>query len=590
MFLILNKGIVMSKWSLNAKLILIISVLAAGSILISYFGIAGMSGLNEGQKAMLRKEVKADSVTFQMTDQQRLITIATRDIIIARDENVMKDLEAKGMAARKEMLKFLDEYRSLADEKGKVLADEYRKATDKWFIVTDEVIAVAKQNKDDEVRTLLDTKVFEARKVLVDLTDKINAETAKEVEEAIIQSEDSFNKSRNLILIISLFSIVSSLIISYVILNSLSKTIQYIITTLGDNTNLVSSAANQISAASQGLSDATTEQAASLEETSSSIAEMNSMVLKTSDNAGRSTELSNTSHSNANHGKKVVEEMIGAIDGISESNDTIRVQVEESNRQISDIVKVIAEIENKTKVINDIVFQTKLLSFNASVEAARAGEHGKGFAVVAEEVGNLAEMSGKAAKEISDLLDSSIRKVESIVEETKTKVERLMHTSKDRIQNGTKIAQQCGEVLESIVSNVSSVNTMVNEIAEACQEQSQGVQEITKAVSQLDQVTQQNAATSEETASAAEELAHQAIALKNVVQLLTDTIKGHNGEREQAVSSKPSHPETSVSKVIPFKPKKAAPKMKVSSNEGARRVVGASTSVPSPDDSRFENP
>ena len=72
---------------------------------------------------------------------------------------------------------------------------------------------------------------------------------------------------------------------------------------------------------------------------------------------------------------------------------------------------LISEIGNKTKVINDIVFQTKLLSFNASVEAARAGEHGKGFSVVAEEVGNLAHMSGNSAKEITQLLESSINRV-----------------------------------------------------------------------------------------------------------------------------------------------------------------------------------
>lgn len=100
--------------------------------------------------------------------------------------------------------------------------------------------------------------------------------------------------------------------------------------------------------------------------------------------------------------------MIHSITEISESNDRIMSQVADGNRKISEIVQVISEIGNKTKVINDIVFQTKLLSFNASVEAARAGEHGKGFAVVAEEVGNLAQMSGNAAKEISDMLNGSV--------------------------------------------------------------------------------------------------------------------------------------------------------------------------------------
>ena len=85
-----------------------------------------------------------------------------------------------------------------------------------------------------------------------------------------------------------------------------------------------------------------------------------------------------------------------------------------NENNVSQIVDLIREIEDKTKVINDIVFQTKLLSFNASVEAARAGEYGKGFSVVAEEVGNLAEMSGHASKEIEGLLSHSISQVENL--------------------------------------------------------------------------------------------------------------------------------------------------------------------------------
>lgn len=76
-----------------------------------------------------------------------------------------------------------------------------------------------------------------------------------------------------------------------------------------------------------------------------------------------------------------------------------------SNKKITEITKVISEVAAKTQVINEIVFKTKLLSFNASVEAARAGDQGRGFSVVAEEVGNLAKMSGDAAKEISNITE-----------------------------------------------------------------------------------------------------------------------------------------------------------------------------------------
>src|SRR5690606_27092464 len=101
---------------------------------------------------------------------------------------------------------------------------------------------------------------------------------------------------------------------------------------------------------------------------------------------------------------------------------------------------------------------------NASVEAARAGEHGKGFAVVAEEVGNLAQMSGNAAKEIGSLLEQSVHKVNEIVNETRTNVDRLMVEGKSTVERGMQVAQQCGSVLDEIVQNVSLVSSMASEI------------------------------------------------------------------------------------------------------------------------------
>src|SRR6202007_2185187 len=117
-------------------------------------------------------------------------------------------------------------------------------------------------------------------------------------------------------------------------------------------------------------------------------------------------------------------------------NDHVMDQIKQSNEKVADIVKVISEIGNKTKVINDIVFQTKLLSFNASVEAARAGEHGRGFAGVCRGVGNLAEMSGKSAKEISSLLEESVSRVETMVAETRQTVAGLMNRSRSIVETG----------------------------------------------------------------------------------------------------------------------------------------------------------
>jgi methyl-accepting chemotaxis protein len=288
--------------------------------------------------------------------------------------------------------------------------------------------------------------------------------------------------------------------------------------------------------------------------------------------------------------------MISSIDEINRSNTDIMTQIESSNQQISDIVKVISEIGNKTKVINDIVFQTKLLSFNASVEAARAGEHGKGFAVVAEEVGNLAQMSGNAAKEISQMLEGSIQKVEGIVNETKSSVEKLVVVGKEKVQTGTTTAKQCGEVLDEIVKSVTEVNQMIGEISTASREQAQGVQEINKAMSQMDQVTQQNAASSQEIAGAAEQLASQAESLRTMVEGLMKTVEGRKGGHVESASSSPSL-HSRPSKVVELK--KFASKSKKASvpEQSLRDVVPAKVfkkavgaeNIPVENDPRFED-
>ena len=250
------------------------------------------------------------------------------------------------------------------------------------------------------------------------------------------------------------------------------------------------------------------------------------MVKKNADNAKLSQDASNTCHEAALNGKKVVDSVIDSIDAIHLSNGDIARQVEANDQHISEIVKLISEIENKTKIINDIVFQTKLLSFNASVEAARAGEHGKGFAVVAEEVGKLAEMSGNAAKEISQMLHGSIEKVEQIVRESKIKVGEQIAIGKGKVENGASTAKESGEVLDGIVKNVDKMNQMVSEISTASHEQAQGIQEINKAIAQMDQVTSQNAGASQHVATTAKQLTSEAESLHALVEALARTVQG----------------------------------------------------------------
>ncbi len=371
-----------------------------------------------------------------------------------------------------------------------------------------------------------------------------------------------------------------------------ANSLESIIERLRGGSQKVAQTAGDVTSASHLLSEASTEQASALQETAASIEEINAMIKKSTDNSRRSQEVADQSAEIARKGKDSVDKMALAINDINVSNEAIMKQISESNQQFSEIARVIAEIGNKTKVINDIVFQTKLLSFNASVEAARAGEHGKGFAVVAEEVGNLAQMSGNAAKEISEMLEGSIKNVESIVEGTKQKVERLIADGRQKVQSGIAIADQCGTVLTEVVTNVEELHTMVAEISTAAQEQSTGVNEITKAMNELDQTTHANATTSQQVSGYASTLSNESSMMDSVVVELTTVVKG-GGTLPSRGEPKTFAPILKSSKVVSIQEAKKSPAPEKTPESAAPPVVKklkkvSSDEVPVSDDPRFK--
>ena len=200
--------------------------------------------------------------------------------------------------------------------------------------------------------------------------------------------------------------------------------------------------------------------------------------------------------------------------------------MKELNTEVEEIVKVISDIENKTKIINEIVFQTKLLSFNASVEAARAGEHGKGFAVVAEEVGNLAQMSGNAAKEISEMLDSGVSRVKDIIEKSKVKVETSTTIGNQKVTSSKKLVDEAKVVMDSILENIEKVKGMNDDIALAANEQSKGVREINRSITEINASVKDNADIADESSEQSKVLKEQSESLGAVINDFNLFIEG----------------------------------------------------------------
>lgn len=348
----------------------------------------------------------------------------------------------------------------------------------------------------------------------------------KKSEEWRADADKSAGNGRNFLLILSGLGISLNVIGGILFAQYLARVLISISARLNREAVEVRAAAESIATTSVQISSGATEQAASLEQTAASMNEITAMVSNSASSAKKSRLVASESQIAVSTGKDVMQDLLGAITDIDQSNNLIMSEVANSNQQIGEIVSMIETIREKTKVINDIVFQTKLLSFNASVEAARAGEMGKGFAVVAEEVGKLALVSGTAAKEIGTLLSESVEKVRSTISRSQQSVGGLISSGSTKIRNGVSIATHGTEVLGSIVTNVAMMESHIAEISNAADEQAKGVDEINSAITQLDNVTQINSSAAEESAASADALKRQAQELYEIIAELNQVITG----------------------------------------------------------------
>ncbi|MCT7588763.1 methyl-accepting chemotaxis protein [Aliarcobacter butzleri] len=198
------------------------------------------------------------------------------------------------------------------------------------------------------------------------------------------------------------------------------------------------------------------EAAASLEETAAALEEITSNIRNNTESIAQMSKLSSNVTTSANQGEKLANETTVAMDEI---NNQVRL------------------INEAIGVIDNIAFQTNILSLNAAVEAATAGEAGKGFAVVAQEVRNLASRSAEAAREIKTIVENATIKA----------------------NEGKEIASNMIEGYKHLNQNISQTINLISDIQNASKEQLLGIEQINDAVNQLDQQTQQNAMVASQT-------------------------------------------------------------------------------------------
>jgi methyl-accepting chemotaxis protein len=522
-----------NKWSidmnlsnLSVKLMLTAAfgVLVAMVLIVSGVALKSLNDANDrfsgyvggiNARAQMAESIRT-AVDNRAIAVRNLVLVATpADVEI--EKAAVSDAEHKvedrlekfnGMVARAHDMS--DEARTLAAEIPRIEA-LYRP-------VALDIDRLALSNQRDAAIAEIDTKCRPLLSALIKASNDYQAVTRKRSERMVQESEEQFAWQRNLLIAICLVAVAMAVVAGVVITcgllralgaepAALSKVTQRV---AAGNLSLVEGARNapegsvlasmgemqaslvrligqvravadsiatgssQIASGNCDLSSRTEQQAASLQETASSMEELTSTVRQNAENAQQASALSVNASEVALKGNEVVNQVVGTMDEISTSS-----------------IKI-AEI---TGIIEGIAFQTNILALNAAVEAARAGEQGRGFAVVASEVRGLAQRSSSAAKEIKDLINTSVQKIE----------------------DGSVLANEAGKTMSEVTQAVARVKDIMGEIAAASDEQSRGIVQVNQAITQMDEVTQQNAALVEEAAAASRSLEDQGRQLNEAI-------------------------------------------------------------------------
>lgn len=290
-----------------------------------------------------------------------------------------------------------------------------------------------------------------------------------------------------------LSTILISQFIAWFVTNDIKKSISSVLNDLSLTSTNLESLSNDMTVNGHKLAEGSSEQAASIQETSSTLEESASMVHQTTQNTKEADLLAKRTKDAAAKGDSEMHTMLQAMK-----------ELKTSSGEISKIIKV----------IDEIAFQTNILSLNAAVEAARAGDAGKGFAVVAEEVRNLAQRSAQAAKDTAVIIESNISLSEKCL----------------------GITEQVSVSLTEINDESNKVSELLGEITTASQEQEIGIGQINKAISQMEIVLQSNASTAQTTAMSADQLSDYSKNITCIMNNLNALINGLNHALEKTLS------------------------------------------------------
>lgn len=462
-------------------------------IILNVTFIKSLGDIKSNLTAVFSKRLPSIDNLVQADRDFQQALVAERSLLIEGGSKEQRAALAKDYHKNaKQVFDRFNVYKKLAEsEKELKLVKEFEEKIQRWNDISIEKLGIdddgnflSYTGKEDLVMASFGevNKSFEeAREKLDFLQEEILSLGNSEYDAAI----KDYKWATYIVFIIGGFSLFATLILSWMVARGVSSKLESVVEVVGRENTFLNQISQDLMARSSELSSTSQEQAAGVTETTASLHEISKIIETNTQNVEQADNLISESENLIESGQKKLLELKNMISDVERSSGNMIDGINKGNEAFEQIIDTFKMIKEKTNVINDIVFQTKLLSFNASVEAARAGEHGKGFSIVAEEVGALAEQSGKSSLEISTLLEESLQKVSTIIDESKANLERSVSSNKVVIEKSSNCSDDCHETFVKISKKFEFIMRSSTEMREAAREQQLGVSEISKAMQEI---------------------------------------------------------------------------------------------------------
>ncbi|MFP3493145.1 methyl-accepting chemotaxis protein [Pseudomonas sp. SIMBA_059] len=512
--------------------------------------VLGMFAVN---RMTLMRQASADMATTQLPSVTYLGVI-TENVLRLRilSFRVLVNREAAGLQeAETRIGVLLDKVKTAQAGYSVLPAGPEEAALYKTFIVTldnyikaqADMLALSKQGKLDEMRTLINTRIKDGTDQMGEQLNKLIAINLADARQANDDAEQSYQSAFVGVIVVSIVAALLTVCLAWALTRSivtpLRKAVEVAETIAGGNLSKVieddgkdeparllsalsamqanlrqtiqhiAGSATQLSSAAEELSAVTEEASRSLQQqnneidqAATAVNEMTAAVEEVARNAVSTSEASGQSNQAAREGRDRVVETVDAIQTMTQDVQSTSVLIEGLASQGRDIGKVL-------DVIRAIAEQTNLLALNAAIEAARAGEAGRGFAVVADEVRALAHRTAQSTQEIEKMVAG--------IQSGTGEAVQSMQQSNQRTHATLEMARAAGVALEQITQSISLINERNLVIASASEEQAQVSREVDRNLVNIRDLATQSAAGANQTSSASHELSRLAVDLNGMV-------------------------------------------------------------------------